>query len=1075
MSNTAQKYSFSGQESSLGRWITETLGLPGMRLKLQVRGNDLRILCEGDPCPRRTDIQLQLISALQKKDLNTLLPAYHPQIYRIQLYGRLSEQSAPEWKASVHLDQLDRHLEQLKRSLQPSPELVMAAKGQEDERSQPLPSEDSEPSLSKDPDPFITTAEEVALFLSNRNLAKRGNEMAIALYLSEALTDLGVAVQVSAKTLPYAPAAGVHDALPDATDLWTMKRLWVMCEASYSPESSLISEPLTQKLRDLEVEGFRDAVIMFRVLGETQTDWLLRVDLTPPGEMLREWARWGDAEAIQRLLSQELQPAGFQVCTATLNDSALHLFCATLPLSTTVPDQKRIRAEIGLFLEALAPQGIHSATLYGQVKGSEAPAWVDWLNLPASVHSELAEPALILAQKKDWRAIAFLLHRLLNPDLGQYLATGGTRLQLLPKNDLLHLMSEAYLCPDQQEVCSTVTRFLEPLQIPNLSGVRIYGRRSGEKHPLWQFGSDFISRDRLVPEAMPEFIATADYLNDLLPPEEDLDLTLTEIQVNWQKSWNWVYAMVQSALTRSQLFTVTPKVQSAIALPGQVSYQGTKVALVWSAIGIVLTLQTNWLLGQVVRAQPQQTVAQTQPIVISASRSTLSPTSPSLPTASPQPKSHQPKSQSKNDVFNSDGFIQSASEPATKGSISTVTDATAASTLPALPYTPPNPKADLATAALLTNSPLPTFNSRQLDEKIQLYYQYLEKFGTPDVLVVGSSRALRGVDPIALEEALANLGYANVKVFNFGINGATAQVVDLLVQKILTPEQLPRMILWADGARALNSGSVDTTYDGIVASAAYRQLMAGTLPIPKTALAPDAPTQTPIAPRGVINQTLTESYATIDRWFSQQLSNVSGTYSERDRLKNLFQQQVGAFLPQPAPIAPEGITSAVEPSNQPIGFTSAAKPGEPLVNSDGFLSLPLQFNPATYYQKYAKVAGSYDNDYEQFQIAGKQETALQSLIHFAQAQKIPVVFVNLPLTDQYLDPVRSEYEQQFKQSMLSLSISQSSGFTFRDLGDRWVTEHRYFSDPSHLNRYGAYAISKHLAQDPMIPWVKGKK
>jgi hypothetical protein len=84
------------------------------------------------------------------------------------------------------------------------------------------------------------------------------------------------------------------------------------------------------------------------------------------------------------------------------------------------------------------------------------------------------------------------------------------------------------------------------------------------------------------------------------------------------------------------------------------------------------------------------------------------------------------------------------------------------------------------------------------------------------------------------------------------------------------------------------------------------------------------------------------------------------------------------------------------------------------------------------------------------------------------------VFVNLPLTDEYLDPVRSEYEQQFKQSVLSLSMSQAGGFTFKDLGDRWTTEHRYFSDPSHLNRYGAYAISKQLAQDPLIPWVKGK-
>jgi hypothetical protein len=1048
----------SAQKPSLGRWVTETIGLPGMRIKLQIRGNDLRVLCEGEPCPKRTDVQLKLIPALQQTDINTLIPAHHPQVYRIQLYGRSAGLAAPDWRASIHLDQLDRHLEQLKQSLQLSPALVAAASWRGE----------VQPVAPENPHPFAANAEDVALAMSNRNLAKRGNELAIALYLSEALIDLGVAVQVSARTLPYAPAAAVHfSALPD--DLWTMKRLWVTCEAPYSPEASLISEPLTQKLRDLEVEGFRDAVLMFRVLGETRIDWTLRVDLTPPGDMLREWARWGDVEAIRRLLNQELQPAGFLVSTASLNDASLHLFCTAKP--PAVPDQRRIRAEVSLFLEALAPQGIRNATLYGQVRGREAPAWIEWLDLPASVHPALAEPALALAKEKDWGAIAFLLHRLLNPDLDQYLTTGGTRLQLLPKSDLLHIMSEAYLCPDKQEVCHAVTRFLEPLRIENLAGVRIYGRRSGEKQPLWQYGADFISRGQLVPEAMPEFIASADYLNDLLPQEDTEilvhDLTPADVKATWDKSRHRGYALLQRVLTRSQLFTAEPNQTGAIALPGEVSYHGTKVALVWSTIGIVLMLQTNWLLGQVLQAQPKP-VAQTLPVTIPSPAAIPSPSPlPSVLADAPQDASQDT---SQGEVFNASGFTRPSAAPATKGSISTVTEATDSDqTLPSLPYTPPNPEAELATAALLTDSPLPTFNSRQLDEKLQLYYQYLEKSGTPDVLIVGSSRALRGVDPTALEEALADSGYAHVKVFNFGINGATAQVVDLLVQRILTPEQLPRLILWADGARALNSGAVDVTYDGIVASPAYRQLMAGTLPIPKTALAPDAPKQV-TAHRGVINQTLTESYATIDRWFSQQLSNVSGTYDGRDRLKNLLQQQVGRVLPTPAPEV-----AAIPEPTQSLDAPIAAQPGEPLVNADGFLSLPLQFNPATYYQKYAKVAGSYDSDYDRFQIAGNQENALLSLIQFTQTQKVPVVFVNLPLTDQYLDPVRLDYEQQFKQSMLSLSMSQSAGLTFRDLGDRWTTEYRYFSDPSHLNRYGAYATAEQIAQDPMVPWVKGKK
>jgi hypothetical protein len=759
-------------------------------------------------------------------------------------------------------------------------------------------------------------------------------------------------------------------------------------------------------------------------------------------------------EAIRRLLNQELQPSGFQISTASLNDSTLHLFCVAKPPAT--PDQRRIRADVGLFLEALAPQGIRAATLYGQVRGKEAPAWIEWIDLPASVHSALAESPLVLAQQKDWGAIAFLLHRLLNPNLEQYLNTGGIRLQLLPKSDLLHIMSEGYLCPDRQETCTAITRFLEPLQIRNLAGVRIYGRRSGEKQPLWKYAADFISRGQLVPEAMPEFIASADYLHDLLPQDDTEvllpELTAAEVKATIDQSRHRVRGFIQKVLTRSQLFTVEPIQTEAIPLPGEVSYQGAKVALVWGTLGVLLTVQTNWLLAQALQAQPKP-VAQTLP--------TIAP-SPVVPALEPSPQSSP-----KDEVFNSNGFTRPAAPPATKGSISTPEETDPNQTLPALPYTPPDESADRATAALLTDSPLPTFNSRQLDEKLQLYYQYLEKSGTPDVLIVGSSRALRGIDPIALEEELAAVGYPRVKVFNFGINGATAQVVDLLLQRILTPEQLPRLILWADGARALNSGAVDVTYDGIVASPAYRQLMAGTLEIPRTALDPDAPRQVPVH-RGVINQTLTESYATIDRWFSQQLSGASGTYEGRDRLKNVLQQQVGQVFPSPVPQV------ALEEPAQPT-VISTVQPGEPLVNAAGFLSLPLQFNPATYYQKYAKVSGAYDSDYDRFQIAGLQENALMSLLQFTQSQKIPIVFVNLPLTDQYLDAVRSEYEQQFKQTMLSLSMGQTGEFTFRDLGDRWLSEYRYFSDPSHLNRYGAYGVSRQIAQDPLIPWIKGKK
>lgn len=79
------------------------------------------------------------------------------------------------------------------------------------------------------------------------------------------------------------------------------------------------------------------------------------------------------------------------------------------------------------------------------------------------------------------------------------------------------------------------------------------------------------------------------------------------------------------------------------------------------------------------------------------------------------------------------------------------------------------------------------------------------------------------------------------------------------------------------------------------------------------------------------------------------------------------------------------------------------------------------------------------------------------------------MFLNLPLTQEYLDPIRLAHEQTFQQYMLQEALRQP-GFIFRNLNDLWLKQYDYFSDPSHLNRYGAYAISRRVAQDPMIPW-----
>lgn len=98
-------------------------------------------------------------------------------------------------------------------------------------------------------------------------------------------------------------------------------------------------------------------------------------------------------------------------------------------------------------------------------------------------------------------------------------------------------------------------------------------------------------------------------------------------------------------------------------------------------------------------------------------------------------------------------------------------------------------------------------------------------------MIIGSSRALRGIDPGVLETELKARGYGKLKVYNFGVNGATLQIVDLIIRQILPPEQLPKLIILADGVRAVNSGRVDRTYETISASEGYQQISQGTFQI----------------------------------------------------------------------------------------------------------------------------------------------------------------------------------------------------------------------------------------------------
>ncbi|NJL82708.1 MAG: hypothetical protein HC890_06640 [Chloroflexaceae bacterium] len=181
--------------------------------------------------------------------------------------------------------------------------------------------------------------------------------------MSETLSLLGVSVKVSVKTTPYpAQSAATAQLITPDAGAAVSQRLWITCEALYSPDPMLAGEPIAQQVRDLQLEGFRDAVIVMQVRGELTPDWLLQVDLTPTQDMLREWARWGDVSAIARLVSHTLSGTDLELSTASLQDATLHLFFSAP--SRPTPNQHQVITTIVPVLEAIAPQQFSSQPIY---------------------------------------------------------------------------------------------------------------------------------------------------------------------------------------------------------------------------------------------------------------------------------------------------------------------------------------------------------------------------------------------------------------------------------------------------------------------------------------------------------------------------------------------------------------------------------------------------------------------------------------------------------------------------------------------------------------------------------------
>lgn len=988
-------------ESSLQYWADRAIADGNVRAIVRQREQTIHVWCEGTPCPNAAQMTSAFSQTIyQDHDLPNTVSS----VSRVVLYGRSSD---------------PRSAVEREPELGPSPEWTVRL---EIQPHQIRPTKASNPPLQTQDD--------------------------LVQIIEQTLEGIGQSVEnlkISIRDLN--PSGELRGS--DATD----KRLWILCESHYTPDPARLVRPIAMRLRDLNLKGFRDAVLVGQVSGETEPEWVLRIDLTPPEQIIRRWAQWGDVAAIAHRLEQRLTPIHLQV-SAMLRDSTLHIVCSPEGEAANAPhfpSRDEVLARIEPVLADLSPRGILGATVYGLDRPYEAafpvpsaPQWVTWLDLPAKQYPSLEVAAIDMARAGNLDAIAFLLDRLLNPDLREKLATGGQHVEIRRQHDLLHIAVEAPISPDQDQTCSIVARLVEQIETTDLLGVRLYGRRSGQRQPEWhhslEFRSPVFPQAGAIPQDVHEPYDQNDAYADLTesdsigatehdPTSAPPKFSTPFVSAPPDRTQASPLNGIRRLLCSSGLMTDRPSTPSFE--PVRRPRASFNTALVWGAIGVVLTVQADWVTSELLERQTTREALIRGSATAQENETGDIRRDPGVVPPEDLADLVDPIDQDANGFDDRDFTAPPIADPAAG-----------------------NPAIDPRTSQIATDvkASFPTLNSDQMDRQIALYAQYIEDFGVPDVLIVGSSRALRGIDPSALEAALVKSGHLELRAFNLGINGATAQVVEVLLTQVLAADQLPKLVIWADGARAFNSGREDRTYKAIAQSPGYASIRDGFRPIASEA--PALPSD--LAPS--FFDSFSQRYRDLDEQLTRGFSDHSATYAQREQLReNLRDFAINHLQPE------NNSTSLADASAQ-----SSQELGNAALYRNGFFAFADRFAPLEYYERYTRVPGSYDSDYDAFQLRGIQSISLTNVADVLRSREIDLVFVNLPLTKTYLDDTRRRYENTFSAYMLQ--ASKTLDFAFRDFGQLWPEQNEYFSDPSHLNRYGAEAVAIRLAQSPMIPW-----
>ena len=151
-------------------------------------------------------------------------------------------------------------------------------------------------------------------------------------------------------------------------------------------------------------------------------------------------------------------------------------------------------------------------------------------------------------------------------------------------------MADGPVCPPKNAIVPLVNQTLAPVNAPDIAeGIRLYGRRAGQKQPIWTYGQDYKTRERMVPEAKPEFAASEAYIGELITSVDEGTLVDAAASDDDDIKFTAVLARaLQFAMVKSQVFIPADNTGglSSKTLPKAFRAEGGKMALIWGAVGL---------------------------------------------------------------------------------------------------------------------------------------------------------------------------------------------------------------------------------------------------------------------------------------------------------------------------------------------------------------------------------------------------------------------------------------------------------------------------------------------------------